>query len=150
MLIPLLILGGLSTYIIQKFIKEEINKGSLQLLQPLIENSIYHGIRGKKGRSGIKIKIYKENQHLLITIIDNGLGIAPEKLRNIQQKLSSDNDFGTHIGLYNTNKRLQIAYKDEYYLKIKSKLNFGTLVHFRIPIKNTTATQLIEQQTNKS
>jgi len=109
------------------------------ILQPLIENSIIHGIRGKKGKGGIKIKIYKRNQQLYISVIDNGLGIAPENLVKIHKKLSADNDFSAHIGLYNTNKRLKIAYKNEYYLKIKSKLNFGTLVQIRLPIQATAA-----------
>jgi len=105
------------------------------IFQPLIENSVYHGIRGKKGGCGIKIKIYRKQQYLYITVIDNGLGISPERLVEIRNKLSSDNDFSEHIGLYNTNKRLKIAYKDEYCLKLRSKLNWGTSVQIRLPIQ---------------
>lgn len=103
-------------------------------LQPLIENSIYHGIK-EKGEAGIiKIKIKRSNQNLKITIIDNGVGIRRRNLMDIRENMKAENEPHQHIGLYNTNKRIKLKYGEKYQIKINSKYNFGSAVYIQIPI----------------
>jgi len=104
------------------------------LLQPLIENCIYHGIKEKEGFSYIKIKIALINSNIRITIIDNGLGIMPDVLTEIKKKLSEEGEYAEHIGLSNTNKRLKLAYGEEYGIVIRSKYGLGTVIYITIPV----------------
>ncbi|MBP1996520.1 sensor histidine kinase [Paenibacillus eucommiae] len=104
------------------------------ILQPIIENSIHHGIRTKEGKSLIKVKAFLVNSLLRISIIDNGIGIDPEALKKINEKLKDSEDYSDHIGLFNTDKRLKLNYGEEYGLKLKSKLGLGTVVCMYIPI----------------
>lgn len=104
------------------------------LLQPLIENCIYHGFKENKGKSHIKVKINKKDSYLKISVTDNGLGISKEKLEVIRANMKTDCEYPNHIGLFNTNKRLKIIYGENYGLKIRSKLNLGTTVYLNIPI----------------
>jgi len=103
------------------------------LLQPLIENSIYHGIKGKEGFSLIKIKILILGSVIRFAIIDNGLGIKYDRLREIQCKLHEEGEFQQHIGLFNTNKRICLKYGDKYGITIRSKYGLGTVIYITIP-----------------
>lgn len=103
-------------------------------LQPLIENSIYHGIKEKDKNCLIKIKIKKSGSILKISVVDNGIGVNLEKLDEIRRKLESVDDYSEHIGLYNTSKRLKLKYGDRYKLSIRSKYNLGTAIYIEIPI----------------
>jgi two-component system, sensor histidine kinase YesM len=73
-----------------------------------------------------------------ITIVDNGLGITRENLKNIRQKLNSEGDYSNHIGLFNTNKRLRQAFGEAYGIKINSKSVLGTAIYINIPINNAS------------
>lgn len=107
------------------------------ILQPLVENSIYHGIKEKDGKCFIKIRIKRASSHLKIFIVDNGIGIMPDRLKEIQQNLNSSEDFSDHIGLYNTNKRLKLTYGEAYGIKIRSLYGVGTVVHVLVPLENS-------------
>jgi two-component system sensor histidine kinase YesM len=105
------------------------------LIQPLIENSVYHGIKEKPGKSSIKIKIRMPRfDRLTITVIDNGTGMQKSRLDSIRSDLEAHKRSDTHIGLFNTNRRLILAYGEEFPLTIKSKAGLGTVVHIEIPI----------------
>ncbi|MGI6669540.1 MAG: sensor histidine kinase [Acetivibrionales bacterium] len=108
------------------------------ILQPLVENSIYHGIKEKEGRCFIKIKIKKSESHLSIFVADNGAGIPPERLKEIRKKLESSEDLSEHIGLFNTNKRLKLTYGDKYGIRIRSLPQVGTVVHLYIPLETSS------------
>lgn len=107
------------------------------IFQPLIENSIQHGIGPKKGTGFIKVKITEKNNNLLIRIIDNGVGIDREDLTRISSRLEDEysplND--EYIGLSNTNQRLVLKYGHNSKLNIKSKKRLGTIIWFLIPFK---------------
>lgn len=108
------------------------------LFQPFLENSIYHGIKEKPGFSYIKIKIQLIRGIIRITIIDNGIGIEPLKLDDIQKSLKESEDLSEHIehiGLFNTNKRLKLMYGDEYGIKIRSRYGLGTVVYVELPAR---------------
>ncbi|TCL70020.1 two-component system sensor histidine kinase YesM [Hydrogenispora ethanolica] len=104
------------------------------LFQPLLENSIYHGIKEKPGPSLIKIKIRRQGAFLRIAVIDNGLGMTGEKLRQIRWNLDSAKYDGPSIGLYNTNKRLLLTYGPASAIRIRSKFHGGTAIDFRVPL----------------
>lgn len=104
------------------------------LIQPLVENCIYHGINNKEGKGKIKIKLSLKDYLLTLTIIDNGIGIDSENLKGIKDKLVLEGEHSNHIGLFNTNKRLKLTYGDNYGLRINSKSGLGTVVYIRIPI----------------
>jgi two-component system sensor histidine kinase YesM len=106
------------------------------ILQPLLENCIYHGIKEKNGKSMIKIKIRRQGSVLKISVIDNGLGIPQERLALIREHLRSEHQERDGIGLYNTNKRLILTYGKTAAIHIRSKFGFGTVVYFRIPADN--------------
>jgi two-component system sensor histidine kinase YesM len=117
----------------------EYDEGLLQtkvpklILQPLIENSLYHGIKEKEESSKIKIRIKRGIKNINIAVIDTGLGISRERLAGIRELLNSNKDFSENIGLYNTDKRLKLIYGEEYGIKILSKLGYGTCIYMEIP-----------------
>lgn len=105
------------------------------LMQPLIENSIYHGIKEKEGHCLIKIRINVINNLLRISIIDNGLGIEYEKLKQLKSTLNDSREYYEHIGLFNTNKRLKLIYGDACGIEIRSRYYAGTAVYVHIPLE---------------
>jgi two-component system sensor histidine kinase YesM len=105
------------------------------LLQPLIENSLYHGIRSLNGaRMGyIKVKIYKQNDDLHFYVIDNGVGMNKERLGQLKTDITQNSIQTSHIGLINTNRRLILNFGVQSQMHIMSKLNMGTVIDFKIP-----------------
>jgi Predicted signal transduction protein with a C-terminal ATPase domain len=103
------------------------------LLQPLVENSIYHGIKEKEGMGLIKIRIVEKQGFVEAAVIDNGLGIPPERLSELRRNLSGALEEMTgHIGLLNTNRRLQLICGEKSGLTIMSKPGTGTVVRFSL------------------
>ncbi|WP_248924393.1 cache domain-containing sensor histidine kinase [Paenibacillus hamazuiensis] len=107
-------------------------------LQPLVENSIYHGIKERGGKSWIKIKIITSDTGLRITVVDNGLGMKRERLIQVRGLLQADIEPSEHIGLVNTNRRLKLAYGQDGGLVVRSKRNWGTSVSFSVPLQRET------------
>lgn len=97
------------------------------IFQPLIENSVYHGIKEKPGFCKIRIRIRKKGDRMEFRITDNGIGMSKERLEEVRRKLS-DGDYTDSIGLYNIYKRLHLLYQDFCVLKIYSKENVGTSI----------------------
>lgn len=114
---------------------EDINRYKVLklLFQPFIENCIYHGIKEKEGKSFVKIKIFRTESVIRIAVVDNGLGIEPDKLKDIRQKLDEDGEYSEHIGLFNTNKRLKLTYGEYNGVKIRSRPGLGTAIYITIP-----------------
>lgn len=104
------------------------------LLQPLVENSIYHGIKETTTRVVIRIKIMLRGNRLKISVTDNGMGIEKDRLAEIRRQLSEGSESPGHIGLFNTNIRLKLSYGEPYGITIKSKHGFGTSISFDIPV----------------
>lgn len=103
------------------------------IIQPLIENSIYHGIRDKAGHSTIKIKIGIRAGWVSIVVLDNGLGMTREQLGKLKRRLEEqDTQEGVHIGLLNTHKRLELIYGEGYKIRILSRANRGTMIELRV------------------
>ena len=92
------------------------------LLQPLVENSIKHGISRKVGGGQITISSERTNGHTVIEVIDNGVGMATDTPGT-----------GTGIGLRNVDERLRVIYGANYHLKLSSSPGEGTCARIEIP-----------------
>lgn len=106
------------------------------ILQPLVENALYHGIKNKRGRGILTVRAWKESGFLCFSVADNGIGMTEERLEEVLAKINGQNDPGTVnnvYGLYNVSKRLQLYYNSGTALSIKSVYKEGTVVSFRIP-----------------
>lgn len=106
------------------------------ILQPIVENAVKHGFSTKKKGGMIKINVFTRNSNLIITISDNGCGIAAEKLDELKRELSIVKEIaGSHIGMQNVNNRIKLYYGHEYGLHIDSVEGEGTTVSVQIPYK---------------
>jgi len=104
-------------------------------VQPLIENAIYHGLDRSVDEGEIKISVKKapdDENDILITVSDNGIGMTKEQCLSILKKERSDS---SGIGVKNVNYRLKIYFGEKYGLSIESELDVGTTVTVRIPKK---------------
>jgi two-component system LytT family sensor kinase len=94
------------------------------ILQPLVENSIKHGLSSKVGGGRITIKTLVRDGHTLIEVHDDGLGMSEERLEHA---------LGDGIGLSNVNERLRTIYGANYHLKLRSVPGEGTCASVEIP-----------------
>lgn len=105
------------------------------LLQPLVENAIYHGINAKRGGGKIIIIAKKKNNQLYFSVTDNGMGISPAKIQEINEMLlkkkSSDN---MGYGVFNVNERIRLVFGDEYGVVFHSVYGEGTTVEIWHPL----------------
>lgn len=106
------------------------------LLQPLVENSINHGIRKRDEPGHIYIRIWKEPDSIVLEIEDDGVGMDPEQLERVRESLNDaleepDKDHG--FGLRNVHQRIQLHYGDDYGLEFASEKGYGTTVTVRLP-----------------
>lgn len=99
------------------------------ILQPIVENSIYHGIKEKDGAGEVKISAKIVGEGLVLCVADDGVGFSLDK--DIPK--SEDVKLGG-IGISNVDKRIKLYYGDVYGIKIKSKVGEGTLVTINLPI----------------
>jgi two-component system sensor histidine kinase YesM len=108
------------------------------LLQPLVENAIYHGIRKLKNKNGIIIiKGSLTAEQICFEIIDNGMGINPaevEYMNTILQEELIPGDEELYFGIRNVNTRIKLNFGKQFGLKFESKLNVGTRAIVNIPI----------------
>lgn len=102
-------------------------------LQPLVENSIYHGIKIKEGKRGeLKISASKTGRDTFIVLEDDGTGMSEEQIRNMNNSISEyDKDFG--YGIRNVNKRIEILFGKEYGLHYSKNEAGGVTVTIRLP-----------------
>lgn len=109
------------------------------ILQPLVENAIYHGIKNKREGGTIIVRAKPNNgNEILFEVEDNGIGIAPISLERIQAELvdnSGEIKQESGFGLGNVNHRLKLYYGMQYGLSVKSKYQAGTCVSFIIPAR---------------
>jgi two-component system, sensor histidine kinase YesM len=105
------------------------------MLQPLVENAIYHGITEKQGPGLITIAVKKDGRRLKLTVTDNGLGIHPERLEDIVKSLEQEESVGKNdsIGLKNINERIKLYFGPEYGIRFESQPGTGTKVELIIP-----------------
>lgn len=103
-------------------------------MQPIIENSIMHGLKKEKIKKGkITVSVKKENDCIEFRISDNGKGINQSKLEEIREQLKdSFTDRSKHIGMLNVNQRIKLIYGNEWGMSVDSGSS-GTQIVIRIP-----------------
>lgn len=101
------------------------------LLQPLIENAITHGLRPLDHPGKIHIRIFTQENNIIMTVEDNGVGMSDQMLDEVNNGLS--NQALHKYGLYNINQRIRLTYGETYGIHIQSQLNSGTKVTVTIP-----------------
>lgn len=107
------------------------------VLQPIVENAIYHGIKYKEGMGMIFIRGTCEEGKLRITIRDNGAGMDTEQLLHIFDE-HKVNYSSNGVGVYNVQQRLKLYYGEEYGLRYESVLGEGTCVTLSVPMESDT------------
>lgn len=105
------------------------------LLQPVVENIFIHGFTGEEKQTNVKISVTAE-ESLYITVTDNGRGIVPEKLSELQKELKTSGADTGKIGIINVNHRIILHYGKNYGLKIKDAKEWdsGVCVTLKLPI----------------
>lgn len=106
------------------------------ILQPLVENSIYHGIKPKKEPCTIRIDVYQENEILHLDVLDDGIGMTPEKVEELNSAFESvdhTNQNNLGYGIFNVHERIRLSYGNEYGLKIE-RMETGALVKITHPL----------------
>ncbi len=124
-------------YYIQQF-----RFGDKLALQPIVENSIYHGIERKVGRGCLTIRIGVSDQRMRIRISDDGLGMPEEKVKQLNEKLrrltlddvSRDTAQKGGIAVVNVNNRLKLLFGEEYGIIFYSREGVGTDVLITLPL----------------
>lgn len=101
------------------------------IIQPLVENAIYHGIKpqGKSGNIDVNVRIADNTLH--ISVKDSGVGIPPQKLQELLDNLDNAVE-SEHYGLYNINERLRLLYKESFSIQLHSKQGPGTEIIINI------------------
>jgi two-component system sensor histidine kinase YesM len=107
------------------------------IIQPIVENAIYHGIKYLQEMGYITIKVFRRKPGaVVIEVRDNGVGMDEERLNNILCFEGTHHKDGTGIGVRNVHQRIQLYYGSDYGLEISSELDEGTLVRLVIPEQN--------------
>ena len=110
------------------------------ILQPIIEIAVYHGTKLVRRAGKVHVGLVEEKEALVFFVNDNGIGMSPEVLNDVRFHLSEVSLSSTEsgYGLYNVNRRLNLYYGEDAYLKIESTYNQGTCVTIRVPKKQPT------------
>lgn len=98
------------------------------ILQPIVENAIYHGIKEKRGKGFIEIFIRKKNQMIEIVIEDNGAGIEQKEVIHINKILRGEIGRTNEYGLVNVNEKIKLTYGNAYGVQLSSQIGEGTKV----------------------
>ena len=105
------------------------------ILQPIVENAIFHGLEAKASGGLIVVDVLKDGEDLLINISDDGKGMDSRRLNEVRARIELDADEARKsIGLVNVSGRIKINFGKEYGLTIDSEENIGTCVGLRLPI----------------
>jgi len=123
-------------------VDEEILHGTILklMLQPLVENALYHGIKNKRGGGTIAVRGYRLGEgQALLEVEDNGIGIAADELAQLREGLADESrrdDIGEHgFGIYNVHQRIKLYYGRQFGLSIESEPQWGTKVSLTIPLQ---------------
>lgn len=104
------------------------------ILQPIVENSIIHGMEEQRQETTIALKAYFQDEKLVLEVADNGVGMTEEKLQELRELLEVPlGSTSTHIGMRNVHQRIRFHYGPEYGLEIQSEYKAGTVVKICLP-----------------
>ncbi|HBU11216.1 MAG TPA: hypothetical protein DEB31_00295 [Clostridiales bacterium] len=108
------------------------------VLQPIVENSIYHSMKYMDGEGEIAIRAYIEDSGLYLEVADNGLGMRQEAADRLltEETPETASGKGNGVGLKNVNDRIRLYFGREYGLQIISEPDAGTTVRVRLPVRS--------------
>ena len=102
------------------------------VLQPLIENAIYHGLKYKESKGLLELIGYAAGEDIIFEIRDNGVGMDEETLNHIFER-HTVNYRSNGVGVYNVERRIKLTYGQEYGITYKSRSGEGTVARVCIP-----------------
>lgn len=103
-------------------------------LQPIVENSLYHGIKYKRGVGTVKVTGRKDGERIVLKVSDDGVGMKNDELIRLREEIGRPcKDTETGFGLANVNERIRMNFGSEYGMTIDSVENEGTEVTLVIP-----------------
>ncbi|MGF9911828.1 sensor histidine kinase [Paenibacillus ehimensis] len=104
------------------------------LIQPIVENAIVHGLENKMGKGSVSIKLERGSQHFRIVVLDDGIGMDPQRCEALQEELQNTEEApGQRIGLRNVHQRIRLHYGSNYGVSISSIPGLGTKVIIELP-----------------
>ncbi len=106
------------------------------ILQPLVENALYHGIKNRRGMGTITVTGEADGSDLLLKVTDNGAGMDEEQVRILQAGIYEDRHTG--LGLVNVHKRIRLYCGEPYGLFFESQVGKGSIVSIRLPQTRNT------------
>lgn len=111
------------------------------ILQPLVENALYHGLNYCRSGNEITVSAQQENEKLLIFVTDNGTGMSSEQLNALNVQLSQKPEFQElghrteqSIGIKNIHTRISLYYGEYYGLQVFSEERKGTCIQITVPV----------------
>ena len=104
------------------------------LLQPIVENAVFHGLEPKKSKGHITIFCSVKEDTLIIKVEDNGVGMSETNISNLFCDSPIDSEYTcSHIGIKNVHERIRLMYGPQYGIRIQSNLGTGTQVSLHLP-----------------
>ncbi len=103
------------------------------IVQPILENAIYYGVKNMDEDGEITLKGYLKDQDIFIEVIDNGFGIPTDKVKYLLTEDKEVSKNGSGVGLINVHKRIQLRFGERYGLTIESEPDEGTKVTIHLP-----------------
>ncbi|RKI69903.1 sensor histidine kinase [bacterium 1xD42-67] len=104
------------------------------IVQPILENAIYHGMANAEDDGLIQVSAYREGDALIVDVADNGLGMRPEVAASLLDEDRPEvRTSGSGIGVRNVHQRIRLTFGAGYGLTILSEPDEGTLVRIRLP-----------------
>lgn len=106
------------------------------VIQPLVENAIYHGIKNRRGGGKLLVSVERQGAFLSVKVTDDGAGMPPERLEMVRNTFEASGmpDTESGYGLYSVDKRLKLYYNQPEGLKVTSAQGEGTTIEFCVPI----------------
>lgn len=105
------------------------------ILQPLVENAIYHGIKQKREKGHICVNVFRDGANLVLQVGDNGVGIGAEKLELLRSQLGgSPRSEESGFGLFYVNQQLRLNFGHAYGVQITSEQDVGTVATINVPM----------------
>ena len=102
-------------------------------LQPLVENALYHGIKGRRRKGFIRVSGRTQDEHMILEVADDGAGMTEERLDEVRASLAKGRHEG--FGLRTVHQRIQILFGAEYGLAVESAPDIGTRIVLTIPMQ---------------
>ena len=105
------------------------------ILQPIVENAIYHGVKSKEGSGYLKVSAGEDGEFLIFTVEDTGNGMDPESLAKLQKRINSEQTARCDergFGMWNGNQRIKLCYGETCGIEVESEENRGMKVTLRV------------------